>query len=79
MGIYSIWRGNVTWKFLFLCLFFYCFIGNQIVHEEVGKLFMEIGIRKHKDIRTPVICNIFDTHGEVMAGVANVEAVVSLF
>uniref|UniRef100_A0A2C9U6T7 Carbohydrate kinase PfkB domain-containing protein n=1 Tax=Manihot esculenta TaxID=3983 RepID=A0A2C9U6T7_MANES len=33
------------------------------------------GIRKHKDIRTPVICNIFDTRGEVMAGVANVEAV----
>ncbi|XP_065856730.1 pseudouridine kinase isoform X2 [Euphorbia lathyris] len=33
------------------------------------------GIKKHHDIRTPVITNVFDTHGEVLAGVADVEAV----
>ncbi|KAF2305886.1 hypothetical protein GH714_008653 [Hevea brasiliensis] len=33
------------------------------------------GIRKHQNIRTAVICNIFDTSGELMAAVANVEAV----
>ncbi|KAJ9135550.1 hypothetical protein P3X46_032720 [Hevea brasiliensis] len=33
------------------------------------------GIRKHQNIRTAVICNIFDTSGELVAAVANVEAV----
>ncbi|WCJ33863.1 pfkB-like carbohydrate kinase family protein [Euphorbia peplus] len=33
------------------------------------------GIQKHEGIRTPVITNVFDTHGEVLAGVADVEAV----
>jgi receptor expression-enhancing protein 5/6 len=32
---------------------------------------------KHQDIKTPVICNIFDTEGELAAAVASVEAVVS--
>ncbi|XP_029128754.1 uncharacterized protein LOC109806642 isoform X2 [Cajanus cajan] len=32
------------------------------------------GILKHKDIETPVVCNIFDVNGEVAAGVASVEA-----
>lgn len=30
---------------------------------------------KHQDIKTPVICNIFDTEGELAAAVASVEAV----
>eukprot|EP00258_Populus_trichocarpa_P038211 XP_024454230.1 uncharacterized protein LOC7461201 isoform X2 [Populus trichocarpa] len=33
------------------------------------------GIMKHQDIKTPVICNIFDTEGELAAAVASVEAV----
>ncbi|XP_015574632.1 ribokinase isoform X1 [Ricinus communis] len=33
------------------------------------------GIQKHQKIRTAVISNIFDAHGEVAAGVADVEAV----
>lgn len=35
------------------------------------------GILKNKDIETPVVCNIFDVNGEVAAGVASVEALVS--
>lgn len=35
------------------------------------------GILKNKDIDTPVVCNIFDVNGEVAAGVASVEALVS--
>ncbi|KAJ6936878.1 pseudouridine kinase [Populus alba x Populus x berolinensis] len=35
------------------------------------------GIMKHQDIKTPVICNIFDTEGELAAAVASVEAVQS--
>ena len=34
-------------------------------------------ILKNKDIETPVVCNIFDVNGEVAAGVASVEALVS--
>lgn len=37
----------------------------------------DIGILKNKDIETPVVCNIFDVNGEVAAGVASVEALVS--
>ena len=37
----------------------------------------EVGILKDKDIETPVVCNIFDVNGEVAAGVASVEALVS--
>ncbi|KDP46228.1 hypothetical protein JCGZ_10068 [Jatropha curcas] len=33
------------------------------------------GIRKHQDTRTAVITSTFDTHGEVVVGVADVEAV----
>lgn len=36
-----------------------------------------VGIRKHQCIKTPVICAIFDTQGELAAAVAGVEAVVS--
>lgn len=38
---------------------------------------LEVGILKDKDIETPVVCNIFDVNGEVAAGVASVEALVS--
>ena len=34
---------------------------------------------KHQGIKTPTICNIFDTEGELAAAVASVEAVVSSF
>lgn len=37
------------------------------------------GIRKQQDIRTAVVSNIFDGNGELAAGVASVEAVVSCF
>lgn len=37
----------------------------------------DVGILKNKDIETPVVCNIFDVNGEVAAGVASVEALVS--
>ena len=37
----------------------------------------EVGILKDKDIETPVVCNVFDINGEVAAGVASVEALVS--
>ena len=37
----------------------------------------EAGILKDKVIETPVVCNIFDVNGEVAAGVASVEAIVS--
>ncbi|KAJ4842479.1 hypothetical protein Tsubulata_001836 [Turnera subulata] len=49
-----------------------------------GKLLLEYwnsaglsteGIRKHADIQTAVICITFDTEGEVVAGVASVEAI----
>ncbi|CAI0470177.1 unnamed protein product [Linum tenue] len=32
------------------------------------------GIRKHQDINTAVICNVYDTDGELAAAVANVDA-----
>ncbi|CAJ1968027.1 unnamed protein product [Sphenostylis stenocarpa] len=35
------------------------------------------GILKDKDIETPVVCTIFDVKGEVAAGVASVEALVT--
>lgn len=35
-----------------------------------------IGIRKHQDINTAVISNVFDTDGELAAGVASVDAIV---
>lgn len=37
----------------------------------------DVGILKNKDIETPVVCNIFDVNGDVAAGVASVEALVS--
>ena len=37
----------------------------------------DVGIRKHQDIQTSIVCNIFDVDGEVTAGVASVEAIVS--
>jgi len=37
----------------------------------------ETGILKDKNVETPVVCNIFDINGEVAAGVASVEALVS--
>lgn len=36
-----------------------------------------LGIRRHQDIETAVVCNIFDGNGEVAAGVASVESIVS--
>lgn len=36
-----------------------------------------IGIRKHKDISTAVVCAVVDFHGELAAAVASVEAIVS--
>ncbi|RVW93342.1 hypothetical protein CK203_022332 [Vitis vinifera] len=35
----------------------------------------DVGIRKHHDIQTSVVCHIFDGDGEVAAGVASVEAI----
>lgn len=37
----------------------------------------DVGIRKHQDIQTSVVCHIFDGDGELAAGVASVEAIVS--
>lgn len=39
----------------------------------------QTGIRKHLDIKTPTVCHILDVTGEVAAGVASLEAVVSCF
>lgn len=36
-----------------------------------------VGIRRQQDINTAVVSNIFDAKGEVVAGVASVEAIVS--
>lgn len=36
-----------------------------------------IGIRKHQDISTAVVCAVVDVHGELTAAVASVEAIVS--
>ncbi|KAF8405190.1 hypothetical protein HHK36_010090 [Tetracentron sinense] len=33
------------------------------------------GIRKHQDIQTAVVCNLFDANGELAAAVASVEAI----
>ncbi|XVE49402.1 hypothetical protein DITRI_Ditri01bG0080000 [Diplodiscus trichospermus] len=49
--------------------------GNLLLeHWKSAKLPTE-GIRKHQDIKTPTVCHILDTNGEVAAGVASVEAV----
>lgn len=34
------------------------------------------GIQKRQDVGTAVICNIFDTNGELASAVASVEAIV---
>lgn len=36
-----------------------------------------VGILKHQNVETPVVCNVLDVNGEVAAGVASVEALVS--
>jgi hypothetical protein len=46
---------------------------NDLVHITES----DVGILKNKAIETPVVCNIFDVNGEVAAGVASVEALVS--
>ena len=38
-----------------------------------------LGIRRGKDIETAVVCNMFDSDGELAAAVASVEAIVSFF
>ncbi|KAJ6927186.1 pseudouridine kinase [Populus alba x Populus x berolinensis] len=57
---------------------------SALGNDMAGKLLLEHwnsaslsteGIMKHQDIKTPVICNIFDTEGELAAAVASVEAV----
>ncbi|XP_061977121.1 pseudouridine kinase isoform X3 [Populus nigra] len=59
---------------------------SALGNDMAGKLLLELwnsaslsteGIMKHQDIKTPVICNIFDTEGELAAAVASVEAVVT--
>lgn len=39
--------------------------------------YLKSGIRRGKDIETAVVCNIFDSEGELAAAVASVEAIVS--
>ncbi|XVE93556.1 hypothetical protein REPUB_Repub01dG0205100 [Reevesia pubescens] len=49
--------------------------GNLLLeHWKSAKLPTE-GIRKQQDIKTPTVCHILDVTGEVVAGVASVEAV----
>ena len=36
-----------------------------------------LGIWKHQNIETPVVCNVLDVSGELAAAVASVEAIVS--
>ena len=36
-----------------------------------------LGIQRHQDIETAVVCNIFDGKGELAAAVASVDAIVS--
>ncbi|KAG5247746.1 pentatricopeptide repeat-containing protein [Salix suchowensis] len=58
---------------------------SALGNDMAGKLLLEHwnsaslsteGIMKHQGIKTPTICNIFDTEGELAAAVASVEAVV---
>lgn len=49
--------------------------GNILLeHWKSAGLWLK-GIRRHQDIETPIVCNVFDIKGEVSAGVASVEAV----
>ncbi|KAJ6766114.1 HEXOKINASE FAMILY MEMBER [Salix purpurea] len=57
---------------------------SALGNDMAGKLLLEHwnsaslsteGIMKHQGIKTPTICNIFDTEGELAAAVASVEAV----
>ncbi|XP_027346982.1 uncharacterized protein LOC113858499 [Abrus precatorius] len=48
--------------------------GNLLLEQWKSAGLSTEGILKDKDIETPVVCNIFDTNGEVAAGVASVEA-----
>ncbi|KAJ6365102.1 hypothetical protein OIU76_029968 [Salix suchowensis] len=59
---------------------------SALGNDMAGKLLLEHwnsaslsteGIMKHQGIKTPTICNIFDTEGELAAAVASVEAVQS--
>lgn len=38
-----------------------------------------LGIQRHQNIETAIVCHIFDEKGEVAAGVAHVESIVSWF
>uniref|UniRef100_A0A2P2JQR2 Ribokinase isoform X1 n=1 Tax=Rhizophora mucronata TaxID=61149 RepID=A0A2P2JQR2_RHIMU len=49
--------------------------GNLLLEHWISSGLSTEGIRKHQDIRTAVICNIFDTNGELAAAVASVEAI----
>ncbi|KAF9620301.1 hypothetical protein IFM89_011036 [Coptis chinensis] len=60
------------------------FMISIIGHDMAGNLLMEYwksaglsteGIEKRQDIGTPVVCNLFDTNGELTAAVASVEAI----
>lgn len=48
----------------------------EIIHF-LEQFHILIGIRKHKDIGTAVVCAVVDFHGELAAAVASVEAIVS--
>lgn len=50
-------------------------IGDLVFFEHY--IICGVGIRKGQDIMTAVVCNIFDNNGEVAAGVASVEVIVS--
>ncbi|XP_044489540.1 pseudouridine kinase isoform X3 [Mangifera indica] len=50
--------------------------GNLLLEPwKSAGLSMEVGIRRQQDINTAVVSNIFDAKGEVVAGVASVEAI----
>ena len=61
-----------------LVFFLFVFVGRPF-NDLFYIVAFEVGILKDSNIETPVVCNIFDVNGEVSAGVASVEAVVSGF
>uniref|UniRef100_A0A6N2L572 Carbohydrate kinase PfkB domain-containing protein n=1 Tax=Salix viminalis TaxID=40686 RepID=A0A6N2L572_SALVM len=54
---------------------FFFLIGKLLLEHWNSASLSTEGIMKHQGIKTPTICNIFDTEGELAAAVASVEAV----
>ena len=61
-----------------LVFFLFVFVGRPF-NDLFYIVAFEVGILKDRNIETPVVCNIFDVNGEVSAGVAGVETLVSGF